>query len=150
MGVSSVRCRALIAAFKIAHPLDRKIITARFGIAYVDVDDIPILQQLLELGLDYPIGNIPLRHQTAAVPISIEGEPVAKHIHRKASILGISIAIVLVDENRAGKRKTLPSVEGIVSEQYPTITTDGKRLQTLPAWAVAGGHFGVRRMTVPW
>jgi hypothetical protein len=77
MGGSSVRSRAFTRAFFITCPLDTKIITASVGIPHVDVGYIAILEQALKLGFDDAIGNVPLRNQSTAARIGVEGETVA-------------------------------------------------------------------------
>jgi hypothetical protein len=150
MGVSSVRSRALASAFFIACPFDTKIITAGVGIPHVDVRYIAILEQILELGFDGAIGNILLRDQSPAIRIGVEGQTVGKHVHRKASVLRISVATVLMDENGTRQRKFFLFVKRIVGEKYPAIAADDKGLQALPARPVTGGHLCMRRMTITW
>jgi hypothetical protein len=150
MGGSSGRRLALIEAFFfVARPFDTKIITAGVGITHVDVGYIAIPEQPLELGLDDTIGNIPLRNQSPTRRIGIESEAVGKHIHREAGILGVTVAIVLMDENGPRQRKLLLSPERIVGKQYPAFTTDGKGSQALAARAVSGGQFSMCGMIVP-
>jgi hypothetical protein len=147
---SAVRLYTDIDAFFIARPFDTKIITAGVGIPHVDIRYLAILEQPLELGFDDAIGNIPLRDQSPATRIRVESEPVGKHVHRKAPVLPISLAIVLVDEHRAGQRKIFLSVERIVREQYSTFMPDGKGSKALAAGSVTRGHFGMGGMTVAW
>jgi hypothetical protein len=68
----------------------------------MDICHIAVLEQPLELGLDHTIGNIALRNQSPATRISVEREAAGEHIHRKASVLWVALAIVLVDENGTG------------------------------------------------
>jgi hypothetical protein len=128
MGVSSVRCLALVLAFFMAGPFDTKIITAGVGIPHVDVRYFAIPQQPLQLGFDHTIGDIPLRNESPAACIGVESETVGKHVGRKAPVLPISFAMVLVDENGTGQRKLLRFVKGIIGEQYPAFAADGKGL----------------------
>jgi hypothetical protein len=148
MGASSIGCFALIDVFFVARPFNTKIITAGVGIAHVDIGYIAIQKQALELGFNDSVGNIPLGNQSPALPISVESEAVGKHVHRKASIFTISLAVVLVYKNGPGQRKVFLSVERVVGEEYPALRADGKGSQALPARPVAGGHFSVGGMTV--
>jgi hypothetical protein len=148
MGAPSIRRPVFGGVSFIARPFDAEIITAGVGVPHVDIRYIAILEQPLELGLDDAIGNIPLRDQSPATRIRVESEPVGKHVHRKAPILCISLAMVLVDEHRAGQRKVFLSVERIVREQYSTFIPDGKGSKALAAGSETSGHFGVGRMTV--
>src|SRR5258705_2383299 len=148
MGVPSIRCRDRVGAFFIARPFDTKIITARVGIPNVDIGYRGILQQQPDLGLDDTIGNIPLGNQSPPRSISIQGEPVRQHVDRKAGVLRIALAVVLVNENRARQRELLLSVERVVGEQDPTLPADGEGFQALPTGPIARRHFSVRRMAV--
>jgi hypothetical protein len=88
----------------IARPFDPKIITSGLGISHVDIGHVAILEELLDLLLNGPIGNIALGNQSPARCISVEGEPAGKHVDREAGILGILFAVLLVDENWPGQR----------------------------------------------
>jgi hypothetical protein len=114
----------------------------------VDVGYIPILEQPLELGFDKPIGNILLRKESPTGRIGVESKTLGKEVDGETPIRRIRIAIVLVDENRAGQGKAFPSVERIVCEQDPAFSADRKSFQTLAARPVTGGHFGMCRMTI--
>src|SRR6266550_827146 len=148
MGASSIRCPVFGGVRFITRPFDAEIITAGVGIPHVDIRYIAILEQPLELGFDDAIGNILLRNQSPATRIGVESEPVGKHVHRKSCVLRISLAIVLVDEHRAGQRKIFLSVERIVRKQYSTLVSDRKGSKALAAGSVTGGDFGVGGMAV--
>jgi hypothetical protein len=150
MGSSSGRRLALIKAFSfVVRPFDTKIITAGVGITHVDVGYVRIPEQPLKLGLDDAVGNIPLRNQSPTGRIGIESEAVGQHVHREAGIFGVTVAIVLMDENGPGQRQLFLSPERIVGKQYPAVTTDAKGSQALAAWAVSDGQFSMRGMIVP-
>jgi hypothetical protein len=149
MGGSSGRRPAIIKTFFfVARPFDTKIITASVCITHVDVGYVRVPEQPLKLGLDDTIGNIPLRNQSPTGRIGIESEAVGKQVHREAGIFGVTVAIVLMDENGPRQRKLLLSPERIVGKQYPAVAADGKGSQALAAWAVSGGQFRMRGMIV--
>src|ERR1700682_3603826 len=148
MGVSSDGFFALIEAFLFARPFNTKIITAGVGITHVDIGHIAIQKQPLELGLNDTVGNIPLGDQSPATRIGAESEAAGKHVHRKATIFLVSLAVVLMDENGPGERKVFLCVERVVGKKDPAISADDKGSQALTARPVTGGHFGVGGMTV--
>jgi hypothetical protein len=148
MGGSSLRGVFFRRATIIARPFDTKIITARVGIPHVYVVYLGILEQPLELGFDYAVGNIPLGDQSPPARVGVEGQAVRAHVDRKPAILRVALAIALMDENRPRQRKLFFPVKSVVREQYPAFCADGKHSQALAARSVTGSHLYVCWMTV--
>jgi hypothetical protein len=148
MGRSSVRRCLFRGVSSITRPFDTKIITAGVGIPHVDIGHIAVLEQLLELGLDFSVGNVLLGNKSPSPRIGVQGDAVGGHVDGKTAILRISFTVVLMNEDGTGQRKIFLPVKRIVGEEYPSFLADGKSSQTLAARAVTGGQFGVRGMTV--
>src|SRR6266704_1151068 len=101
-------------------------------------------EQPLELVFYQAIGNITLCNQPPTTRIGVQGELVREHINRKASILRIPFAVVLVDENGTGQGQVFPSMEGVVGKQDSPLLSDGEGSQTLAARPITFGYFRVR------
>jgi hypothetical protein len=150
MEVPSTRRSVIVETFISVRSLDRKIITARAGVAHVDIVYTPISEQLLQLRLDDSAVNVFLGDEPSAGTISIECQLVGQHVGWKAAVLGISRTRLLVNEDRTRKGHNLLPVKRVVRKKYPTVSPDCESPKTLAARAVSRRHLGVGGMAVTW
>src|SRR3954470_24482266 len=148
MVVSSIRCRVGADGFLVIDSLDTEIIAAGDGVAHVDVGYFPVLEQLLDMGIDIPTRNILLSDQPAAGSVRIEREGPRPQIRRKTAALGVRLALALMDEYRSGQWELFLLIERIVGKENSPFLSDREISEALSARAVAGGDLRVRRVPI--
>ena len=130
-------------------PLDPQVVAAGLRVADVEVVHVVAGEQAPDRVVDVgAVGDPLLGPLQAPARVGDDGQVVRAQVRGKAAVLRVTVALGLVDEDRAGQRKRLDAVERIEREEQAPVHADAKVAEAEAAWTVARRDLGVDRVSV--
>ena len=104
---------------------DAEIEAARLAVANLYIVDTFGTQEFLNCVFVTGVGgNYDSRDEVLALSVGVQYRSVGKQVLRIASIFGIALTTIRVDEDRTGERNVFDSMKRIVSEESSAFFSD--------------------------